>query len=207
MFLKFPEIPKFREIRENVGKFSPGKFREIFPRIFLYFQGMKHILQPYFCFLKKVKSRKFREISGGNFREIPGNFSRKRREIFSEFFCVFLIETYVTALILFFKNVQMHEISENFGGKFQENVRKFRRRKISGENFPGKFPPDFPAFSGDETHVTALILSFEKLKIGEISRNFGRKFPGNSRKFSPKTSGNFPRIFLRFFLWKRMLQP
>ena len=37
------EIP---EICENVGKFSPGKFREIFPRIFLYFPGMKHMLQP-----------------------------------------------------------------------------------------------------------------------------------------------------------------
>ena len=64
---------------------------------------------------------------------------------------------------------------------------------------PGNFPPDFPVFSGDETHVTALILYFKKLKIQEISGNFGRKFPGNSGKFSPKTSGNFPRIFLRFF--------
>ena len=33
-FPKFHEIPKFREIQETVGKFSPGKFREIFPRIF-----------------------------------------------------------------------------------------------------------------------------------------------------------------------------
>ena len=40
------EIPKFREIQENVGKFSPGKFREILPRIFLHFQGMKLMLQP-----------------------------------------------------------------------------------------------------------------------------------------------------------------
>ena len=37
---------EIREIPENVGKFSPGKFREIFPRIFLHFQGMQHMLQP-----------------------------------------------------------------------------------------------------------------------------------------------------------------
>ena len=47
---------KFQEIlEENFGKisenFSDGKFREeifpeIFPRIFRYFQGMKHRLQP-----------------------------------------------------------------------------------------------------------------------------------------------------------------
>ena len=44
--MNFREIPTFQEIPENVGKFSPGKFREIFPRIFLYFRGMKHMLQP-----------------------------------------------------------------------------------------------------------------------------------------------------------------
>ena len=54
----------------------------------------------------------------------------------------------------------MYEISGNFGGKFRENFGKFLRRKISGGNFPGKFPPDFPAFSGDETQVTAVILAF-----------------------------------------------
>ena len=43
---KFREFPKFRETWENVGKFSPGKFREIFPRIFRDFQGMKLMLQP-----------------------------------------------------------------------------------------------------------------------------------------------------------------
>jgi hypothetical protein len=100
---------------------------------------------------------------------------------------------------LYFKNVKIHEISGNFGGKFRENFRKFLRREISGENFPGKFPPDFPAFSGDETHDTALILSFKKLKIKEISRNFGRKFPGNSRKFSPKNVGKFSPNFSAFF--------
>jgi hypothetical protein len=71
-----------------------------------------------------------------------------------------LIETTSTALILFFKNINIHEISGNFGGKFRENLRKFLRRKISGENSPGNFPPDFPGFSGDETYATALILSF-----------------------------------------------
>ena len=45
-FRETPEIPKFREIQKNVGKFAPGKFREIFPRIFRDFQGMKHMLQP-----------------------------------------------------------------------------------------------------------------------------------------------------------------
>ena len=44
-FGKFREIPKFREIVKTIGKFSPGKFREIFPRIFRDFQGMKHMLQ------------------------------------------------------------------------------------------------------------------------------------------------------------------
>jgi hypothetical protein len=61
---------------------------------------------------------------------------------------------------LSFKNPKIHEISGNFGGKFQENFRKFLRRKISGGNFPGNFPRDFPGFSGDETYVTALNLSF-----------------------------------------------
>ena len=70
------------------------------------------------------------------------------------------MDTYVTALILFFKNIKIHDVSGNFGGKFRENVGKFHRGKISGENFPGKFPPDFPGFSGDETTFTALILSF-----------------------------------------------
>ena len=72
-------------------------------------------------------------------------------------------------------------------------------RKIFSEKIPGNFPPDFPAFSGDETYVTALILSFKKSKSNGISRNFGRKFPGNSGKFFPKTTRNFLRIFLRFF--------
>ena len=37
---------EIRETRENVGKFSPGKFREIFLRIFLHFPGMTLLLQP-----------------------------------------------------------------------------------------------------------------------------------------------------------------
>jgi hypothetical protein len=109
------------------------------------------------------------------------------------------MEIHFTALILLFKNIKIYEISGNFGGKFRENVGKFLRRELSGENFPGKFPPDFPAFSGDETPVTALILSFKKLKIEEISGNFGRKFPGNSGKFSPKNVGKFSPNFSAFF--------
>ena len=101
----------------------------------------------------------------------------------------------------------MYEISGNFGGKFRENFRKFLRRKISGENFPGNFPPDFPGFSGDETPVTALILSFKKLKIKKTLGNFGRTFSGNSGKFFPKTTRNFLRIFLRFFNWNVLSQP
>ena len=45
-FPKFQEIPKFREIPENPGNFSPGKFREVFPRIFLYFTGTNPMLHP-----------------------------------------------------------------------------------------------------------------------------------------------------------------
>ena len=98
---------------------------------------------------------------------------------------------------MFFKNSKVLAISGNFGGKFRENVGKFLRRKISGENFPGNFPPDFPGFSGDETHVTALILSFKNIKIHEISGNFGGKFRENFRKFlRRKISGeNFPGKF------------
>jgi hypothetical protein len=107
--------------------------------------------------------------------------------------------TYVTALILCFKNINIHEISGNFGGKFREKFRKFLRRKISGGNFSGNFPRDFPGFSGDETHVTAPILSFKNLKIQEISGNFGRTFPGNSGKFSPKNVGKFSPNFSVFF--------
>ena len=51
-FGKFQEILKFWEIRENVGKLSPRKLREIFPRIFLHFPGMKLMLQPQFCRFK-----------------------------------------------------------------------------------------------------------------------------------------------------------
>jgi hypothetical protein len=72
-------------------------------------------------------------------------------------------------------------------------------REVFSGKIPGNFPPDFPVFSGDETPVTALILSFKKLKLEEISRNFGQKFSGNSGKFFPKTTRNFLRIFLRFF--------
>ena len=33
-------------------------------------------------------------------------------------------------------------------------------REIFSGKIPGNFPPDFPVFSGDESTVTALILSF-----------------------------------------------
>ena len=89
------------------------------------------------------------------------------------------------------------EITENLG----------KCREIFYGKIPGNFPPDFPGFSGDTTYVTALILSFRNLKIEEISINFGRKFPGNSGRFSPKTSGNFPRSFLRFFNWNVCYSP
>ena len=80
-------------------------------------------------------------------------------------------------------------------------------RKVFSGKIPGNFPPDFPGFSGDETYTTALILSFKKLKIEELSGNFGRKFLGNSGKFSPKNVGKFSPNFSAFFGLKRMLQP
>ena len=105
---------------------------------------------------------------------------------------LFLLLCNNDVFIIFYRNISTifgnSEISGNSG----------KRRKIFSGKIPGNFPRDFPSFSGDEMHVTALILSFKKLKIQEISGNFGRKFPGNSGKFSPKTSGNFPRIFLCF---------
>jgi hypothetical protein len=51
------------------------------------------------------------------------------------------------------------EISEISGNsEIPENVGKFR--KIFSGKIPGNFPPDFPVFSGEETTVTALNLSF-----------------------------------------------
>ena len=91
------------------------------------------------------------------------------------------------------------EISRNSGNsEILGNSGKCR--EIFSGKIPGNFPLDFPVFSGDETYVTALILFFKKLKSKEISGNFGRKFPGNSGKFFPKTTRNFPRIFLHFFV-------
>ena len=98
------------------------------------------------------------------------------------------------------------EISE-ISGNSDISGNSGKCREIFPGKIPGNFPPDFPVFSGDEAHVTAVILSFKKSKIKKISGNFGRKFPGNSGKFSPKTSGNFPRIFLCFFNWNVLLQP
>ena len=97
------------------------------------------------------------------------------------------------------------EISWNSGNSEISGNSGKSRKTFSGK-IPGNFPPDFPVFSGDETNVTDLILFFKKSKIKKISINFGRKFPGNSGKFFPKTTRNFLRIFLRFFNWNTLLQ-
>ena len=117
-------------------------------------------------------------------------------------------------VLLLLHNITMINIRAGTFGKFREISGNFKISENSGKcrdifsgKIPGNFPRDFPAFSGDETHVTALILSFKKLKIEEISGNFGRKFPGNSGKFSPKNVGKFSPNFSVFFGWKRMLQP
>ena len=119
---------------ENFGRKFSRKFSPGFSGIF---RGWNTCYSPKFVFLKN-KNRgnfeKFREEISGKFREI---FPEKRREIFPEFFCVFWMKTYVTALNLFFKNMKIHEISGNFGRKFRENSGKFLLRKISGGNFPG----------------------------------------------------------------------
>ena len=92
---------------------------------------------------------KFREISGGNFREIPGNFSRKRQEIFSEFFCIFLIEMYCySPSFVFLKTVKFmkfQEISEENFGKMSGN---FSDEKFREEIFPEIFPRIFLHFQG-----------------------------------------------------------
>ena len=98
------------------------------------------------------------------------------------------------------------EISE-ISGNSEIPGNSGKRRKIFSGKIPGNFPPDFPGVSGDETPVTALILSFKKIKIEEISGNFGRKFSGNSRKFFPKNVGKFSPNFSSFFGLKRTLQP
>ena len=77
-------------------------------------------------------------------------------------------------------------------GNSEITINSGKCREIFTGKISGNFPPDFPVFSGEETNVTALILFFKKSKIKEISGNFGRKFPGNSGKFFPKTT----RIFL-----------
>ena len=92
---------------------------------------------------------KFREISGGNFREIPGNFSRKWQEIFSEFFCIFLVEMYCySPSFVFLKTVKFmkfQEISEENFGKMSGN---FSDEKFREEIFPEIFPRIFRDFPG-----------------------------------------------------------
>ena len=115
-----------------------------------------------------------------------------------------------TARKLFFYVVYLNRFRNIFPGNFPKfrEMLKFRKfREIFSGKIPVNFPPDFPAFSGDETPVTALILFFKKVKLKGISENSGRKFSGNSGKFFPKTTRNFPRIFLRFFNWNVLLQP
>ena len=104
-------------------------------------------------------------------------------------------------LMLYSNNIFVRfsrEISGNFG-KFRNSENSGNCRKIFSGKIPGNFPPDFPVFSGDENNVTARILSFKKLKIEEISGNFGRTFSGNSGKFSPKNVGKFSPNFSVFF--------
>ena len=118
-----------------------------------------------------------------------------------------------TVLKLYFYwciTIRFHKIlPENLPnfGKFRNSGNSGKCRGIFSGKIPGNFPPDFPGFSGDETYVTALNLYFKKVKLKEISGNFGRKFSGNSGKFFPKTTRNFLRIFLRFFNWNVFLQP
>ena len=147
---------------------NPGKYRKTFsgkipgnfpPDLHTFLVDATHDT----ALILSFKKLKIKAISGNFGRKFSGNsgkFSPKTSRNFLRNFLRFLIGTYVTALILFFKNIKMYGISGNFGGKFRENFRKFLRRVILGENFPGKFPPDFPGFSGEKTHVTALNLSF-----------------------------------------------
>ena len=100
---------------------------------------------------------------------------------------------------------RFREISENSG-----NFDKFRNsgkcRKIFSGKIPGNFPPDFPAFSGDDAHFTALILSFKKLKIGEISGKFQEKIPGKFREIFSENAGKFSPNFSAFFCLNAMNQ-
>jgi hypothetical protein len=115
-------------------------------------------------------------------------------------------ERIATALKLYFYCYVTAAVSDDSPEKFREISRKSeipensgKCREIFSGKIPGKSPPDLPAFSGNETNVTALILFFKKSKIKKISMNFGRKFPGNSGKFSPKNVGKFSPNFSVFF--------
>ena len=119
-------------------------------------------------------------------------------------YAIYALLPYKAKIVLFLKYSRRviirfsREISENFG-EFRNSGNSGKCRKSFSGEIPGNFPPDFPAFSGDETNTTALILSFKKLKIKKTLGNFGRTFSGNSGKVFPKTTRNFLRIFLRFF--------
>ena len=51
------------------------------------------------------------------------------------------------------------EISGNFE-KFRNSGNSGKCREVFSGKIPENFPPNFPAFSGDETTIAALILSF-----------------------------------------------
>ena len=87
------------------------------------------------------------------------------------------------------------EISGN--SEIQENSGKCRR--VFSGKITGNFPQDFPVFLRDENTVTALILFFKKLKIKEISVNFGRQFSRNSGKAFPENVEKFSPNFSAFF--------
>ena len=86
-------------LREISGKFSP-EFSCIF-------RGGSTGYSPKFVFLKSKNPGNFGEISGENSGKIPGNFPRKRRKIFPEFFCIFLFKRNESALNLFFKKLKL----------------------------------------------------------------------------------------------------
>mgnify|MGYP003724046903 CR=1 FL=1 len=80
-------------------------------------------------------------------------------------YAIYALLPYKAKIVLFLKYSRRviirfsREISENFG-EFRNSGNSGKCRKGFSREIPGNFPPDFPAFSGIETHGTALILSF-----------------------------------------------
>ena len=153
----FEQFRNSGKFGENTGKFSPGKFREIFPE----FSGDETYVTALILSFKKLK---INEIS----LNYESKFPRKYREIFSEnagkfspnFSAFFWLNAMYQPWICLLKSCNFNAFQEIL----EKNFRKFREiseniEKVFRE-IPGNFPPDFPGFSGDETHVTAVILSF-----------------------------------------------